>query len=65
MKYKLTNNKKEWGGITLFQIEATTSFGTVAKGELGGWVEKEANLEQSGDAWVFGDARVSGDACLE
>ena len=40
-KYKLTKNKKEWCGITLFQIEATASFGSVVKGELGGYVEKE------------------------
>ena len=29
-------------------------------GELGGFVEKEENLKQSGDAWVSGHAEVSG-----
>lgn len=62
MKYKLTKNTKSWCGITLFQIEATVSFGAVAKGELGGWVEKEANLSQDGNAWVYGNAAVYGDA---
>ena len=38
------------------------SFGDVKEGELGGLVEKEENLDQSGDAWVSGDARVYGDA---
>ena len=38
------------------------SFGGVEAGELGGFVEKEENLDQSGDAWVSGDARVSGNA---
>lgn len=29
---------------------------------MGGFVEKEENLDQSGDAWVYGNARVSGNA---
>ena len=62
MKYKLTNNKKEWNGITLFQIEATMSFGSVLKGELGGYIEKVENLSQDGNAWVSGNAQVYGDA---
>lgn len=68
MKYSLTNNTKTWCGITLFQIKAEMSFGSVLKGELGGYIEKEANLSQednawvSGDAWVYGNARVYGDA---
>ena len=62
MKFKLTNNKKEWCGKTLFQIEATISFGVVSKGQLGGWIEKENNLSQYGNAWVYGDARVYGNA---
>ena len=32
------------------------------EGETGGWVEKEENLNQSGNAWVSGNARVYGDA---
>ena len=34
----------------------------VEAGETGGYIEKEENLDQSGDAWVCGNARVSGDA---
>ena len=70
MKYKLTTNTKNFLGKTLFQIEATISFGSVSKGELGGYIEKEENLDQSGDAWVsgnalvYGNARVSGDALV-
>ena len=60
MKYKLSKTKKDWCGTTLYQIEATASFGSVAKGKLGGYIEKEANLSQDGDAWVSGDARVYG-----
>jgi hypothetical protein len=68
MKYKLTNNKKQHDGRTLYQIEATKSFGDVSKGDLGGYIEKESNLSQEGNAWVFDNARVydnaqvSGDA---
>ena len=62
MKYKLTSNIKNWCGITLYQIQATCSFNNVSKGDLGGYIEKESNLDQSGNAWVYGDARVFGDA---
>jgi hypothetical protein len=62
MKYKLTKNKKEYCGLTLFQIKAEMSFGDVEKGELGGYIEKEDNLSQEGNAWVSGNAKVSGNA---
>ena len=62
-KYKLLKtDKKTWDNKPLFQIQALVSFGTVKKGDKGGFIEKEANLEVSGDAWVFGNAQVSGDA---
>jgi hypothetical protein len=61
-KYRLTNETKEWYGKTLFRIEATASFGSVDKGDKGGFIEKEENLNQEGDAWVSGDALVYGDA---
>ena len=58
-KFKLTSEFKIHWGIKLYQIEALKNFGNVSKGDKGGWVEKESNLEQSGNAWVSGDARVS------
>ena len=61
-KFELTTNTKMHLGKKLFQIKALISFGNVEAGELGGYIEKEENLDQSGDAWVYGDARVSGDA---
>lgn len=51
-------------GIKLFRIKALVKFGDVKKGELGGFVEKEENLEHYGNAWVSGDANVSGDAIV-
>ena len=49
-------------GIKLFQIKCTKSFKYAKEGDLGGYVEKDENLDQESDAWVFGNARVSGDA---
>ena len=49
-------------GIKLFRIKALVKFGDVKKGELGGFVEKEENLEHYGNAWVYGDAQVYGNA---
>ena len=59
-KYTLTKTTKEWCGQTLFQIKAEMDFGNVSKGELGGYIEKEDNLSQDGNAWVSGNA----DWCL-
>ena len=58
MKYSLTKNTKDWNGVTLHQIKAEMDFGSVVKGELGGYIEKESNLSHDGEAWVSGDARV-------
>ena len=49
-------------GTKLFRIKALCEFGNVKAGELGGFLEKEENLSNDGDAWVYGNASVSGDA---
>ena len=71
-KFELTDNFVINAlGIKLFQIKCTKAFKNANEGDLGGYVEKEENLSQSGDAWVYGnaqvygDARVSGDARVE
>ena len=61
-KFELTSEFVTFLGKKLFRIKALVSFGDVKEGELGGLVEKEENLDQSGNAWVSGDARVYGDA---
>lgn len=61
-KYELTTNTKMHMGRTLFQIRAVVSFGSVKKGELGGYIEKEENLSHGGDAWASGNAKIWGDA---
>lgn len=57
-KYELTTETKVVSGHTLYRIRALVAFGNVDTGELGGWIEKESNLAQDGNAWVYGDAEV-------
>ncbi len=49
-------------GVKLFRIKAVRKFGSVEAGELGGYIEKEENLSQEGNAWVYENAEVCGDA---
>ena len=64
-KYELTTETKiNAFGKKLFRIKALVSFGSVSAGEKGGWVEKEENLSQSGNAWVRDNAEVSGNAVV-
>ena len=61
-KFELTSEFVTFLGKKLFRIKALVEFGNVEAGELGGYIEKEENLSQSGNAWVYGDAEVYGDA---
>ena len=61
-KFELTSEFVTFLGKKLFRIKALISFGNVEEGELGGYVEKEENLSNDGNAWVSGDAWVYGDA---
>ena len=62
-KFELTNEfVTNMFGTKLFRIRALVEFGNVEAGELGGYVEKESNLGHDDNAWVYGDAQVSGDA---
>ena len=52
-------------GVRLKRIRALVAISAlgVQAGELGGYIEKEANLSQVyGNAWVYGDAQVYGNA---
>ena len=49
-------------GTKLYQIKCIKTFKYAKEGELGGYIEKEENLSQEGDAWVSDNAQVSGDA---
>ena len=61
-KYKLTEETINVCSRTLYRIEALKDFNDVKKGDKGGYVEDEENLSQSGDCWVYDDAKVYGDA---
>lgn len=59
-KYKLTDETKLWFDRTLHRIRALIDIKEhgVKKGDLGGWIENEANLSHDGAAWVGGLAVV-------
>ena len=68
-KYELlTDDTIELFGRKLYRIRAKIDFGSVKKGQLGGYIEKAENLSHDGDAWVsdnamvYGNARVYGNA---
>jgi carbonic anhydrase/acetyltransferase-like protein (isoleucine patch superfamily) len=62
MKYELTSETKKLYGRTLYRIKALKDFAKIKKGDLGGWVEKESNLSQNDECWLFGNAVVYGNA---
>ena len=59
-KYEFTGEIKTIFGIEFKQIRAIVNFGCMVAGEIGGWIESEENLSQSGNAWVSGNAREVG-----
>ena len=61
-KYELTNEKIYWWGKTLYRIRALKDFRDVKKGDLGGFVESEENLNHLGNCWIYGNAKVFDDA---
>ena len=50
------------GGNPLFQVVALRDFGSVLKGDKGGYVESVANLSHNGNCWVSGSAWVFSNA---
>ena len=57
-KFELTTDSIKRNGVTLYRIKSLIDFEDVKAGDLGGYVEKEENLSQSGNAWVYGNAQV-------
>ena len=59
-KYELTTTCHP-ANPKLFQVKALRNIPEflVKAGDLGGWIESEANLSQHGDCWVSGNAQVS------
>lgn len=71
-KYEFTENEKEYQQTTFRQIRALQDIPLhgVKAGDLGGWIEEELNLSQSGACWIGTEsyalrcATVSGDAVV-
>ena len=63
-KYKLTDESIIIDGRKMYRIEALKDFDWVKKGDKGGFIESENNLSQEYNCWVYGDAKVYGDAVV-
>ena len=61
-KYELTNESIEYYGRVLYRIKALKDFSNVKAGDLGGFIEREENLSQKGDCWIFDEAKVCSNA---
>lgn len=65
-KYKLTEDTvqitRNGAKITLYRVQALRDFGDIKAGDLGGYIESEANLSHNGDCWIFDNAKVFGSA---
>ncbi|WP_405316661.1 hypothetical protein [Faecalibacillus faecis] len=45
-------------GVTLYRIQALVDFADIKKGDIGGWIENESNLSQTGSCWVYDNGKV-------
>ena len=58
----MANDSIEHEGHTLYRIRALvhieTLVGSVGVGELGGYIQDEGNLNQTGSCWIFRSARI-------
>lgn len=45
----------------LYRIQALKKFAIVKAGDKGGFIEKESNLSQDGNCWIYDNAKVYGD----
>lgn len=57
-KFRLTNETINFNGVTLYRIEALRDFSDIKVGDKGGYIEREENLSQCGNAQVYGDAVI-------
>ena len=63
LKYELVKTDiKEFEGKTLYRIRSLKDFSDVVDGDLGGYIESDANLSHEDDCWVYGNALVFGNA---
>lgn len=58
-KYEiLLDTKTYFKGRVLYRIRALKDFADVKAGDLGGYIQRERNLSQEGNCWVYDDAKV-------
>lgn len=57
-KYRLTDETISIDGRVLHRIEALRYFGSINKGDKGGFVESDKNLSHKGNCWIYDDACV-------
>jgi hypothetical protein len=57
-KYALTKETLVWRGRLLHRIKALKDFSNIKKGDLGGFVEGEANLSQDRCCWIHDNAKA-------
>lgn len=69
MKYELTSETRilitGLNRHVLHRIKALEDFGRVKAGDLGGFIEKEDNLSQEGECWIYDEACVFGNARVQ
>lgn len=63
-KFELTKKEIIYDDHKLYQIKALKNFGNVKAGDLGGFVEKEENLSQDDNCWIYDNAKVYDNACV-
>lgn len=64
-KYEFTGETMQLGEHTLRRIRALKDFYAVNAGMVGGWIEKEENLSEEGNCFVFGEAKAYGNSRVE
>lgn len=52
-KYELTPDIRVFHNRTLHRIKALRDFSDIRKGDIGGYVESEANLSHEGRCWIY------------
>lgn len=57
-KYGFSGVTISVAGVSVSQIICLTAFSDVAVDDVGGFIEKETNLSQTGDCWVYDSAVV-------
>lgn len=64
-KYELDyNDSISVEGHKLYRIISLVDMPNVAKGDKGGYIEQEYNLDHYGNSWIFVNARVYDSACV-